>query len=297
MQRVIADAMRLANYDATFLILGETGVGKEYFAHAIHNASRRKNGPFVAVNCASIPETILESELFGYAEGAFTGAKRGGKMGLFEQAYGGTIFLDEVGEMAEQCQVRLLRVLQEHEVYRLGDDRTIPVDIRVIAATNRDLWGMVQEKMFREDLYYRLEVLTIEVPPLRARKADIETFVRQFINQYNRLYRTAVTGITAEGQLLLSQYNWPGNIRELQNVVGRLVALAGSAEITADDVRRCLKNRLATPAEIQIDFHAAEMAVIRQALEKVGGNKMQAAELLGVCRATLWRKLKQAKPE
>jgi transcriptional regulator with PAS, ATPase and Fis domain len=293
MQRVIADAVRLARYDATLLILGETGVGKEYFAHAIHNASRRKNGPFVAVNCASLPENILESELFGYTEGAFTGAKKGGKVGLFEQAHGGTIFLDEVGEMTEQCQVRVLRVLQEHEVYRLGDDRTIPVDIRVIAATNRDLWAMVQEKQFREDLYYRLEVLTIGVPPLRERKADIAMFVSQFIQQFNRQYRTAVAGITAEGLELLCQYDWPGNIRELQNMVGRLVALAGGAEISAEEVGRCLKNRLPAAEAPESGLKAAEMAAIHSALAATGGNRQQAAELLGVCRATLWRKLKK----
>ncbi len=290
--RVIADAKRLANYDATLLILGETGVGKEYFAHAIHNANRRKHGPFVTVNCASLPENILESELFGYAEGAFTGAKRGGKVGLFEQAHGGTIFLDEIGEMSEQCQVRLLRVLQEHEVYRLGDDRNIPVDIRVIAATNRDLWGMVQERKFREDLYYRLEVLTIEVPPLRERRVDIEMFVHQFINQYNQQYHTSVSAVSPQGLELLVQYDWPGNIRELQNVVGRLVALAGDTEITADDVCRCLKNRLSEPMARECSLRNAELDVIREALKKTGGNKRKAAEILGIGRATLWRKLK-----
>ncbi|MCX7780682.1 MAG: sigma 54-interacting transcriptional regulator [Negativicutes bacterium] len=293
MQRVIAEASNFAHYDATVLILGETGVGKEYFAHAIHNASRRKNGPFVAVNCPSIPENILESELFGYTEGAFTGAKRGGKIGLFEQAHGGTIFLDEVGELTEQCQARLLRVLQEREIFRLGDDRTIPVDIRIIAATNRNLWAMVQEKQFREDLYYRLEVLTIEVPPLRERKCDIEMFVRQFINLYNRQYRTAVTGINAEGQALLLQYDWPGNVRELQNAVGRLVALTGAGEITAEHVRRCLKHRLPAPKSAEQELRSAEMAIIQQVLAQTGGNKQQAAKLLGICRSTLWRKLKR----
>ena len=292
MLRLIEDAMRLAGYEATLLILGETGVGKEYFAHAIHNASRRKKGPFVAVNCASIPESILESELFGHAEGAFTGAKRGGKMGLFEQAHGGTIFLDEIGEMAENCQARLLRVLQEHEVYRLGDDRTITVDIRVIAATNRDLWNMVQEKKFREDLYYRLEVLTLEIPPLRERKVDIEGFVQQFINHYNRQYNASVTGINPEGQMLLLQYDWPGNIRELRNVVGRMVALSGTTEITVQDVTRCLGARFQT-VMAKTGFRAAEIAVIRQTLDATGGNRQKAAKQLGIARSTLWRKLKE----
>lgn len=294
MQRVIADAARLADYEANLLILGETGVGKEYFAHAIHQASGRRKGPFVAVNCASIPENILESELFGYAEGAFTGAKRGGKVGLFEQAHRGTIFLDEIGEMPEPCQARLLRVLQEHEVYRLGDDRTIPVDIRVVAATNRDLWAMVRNKRFREDLYYRLEVLTLEVPPLRDRKADIEMFVRDFISLFNRQYRASVAGVADEALTLLNAYSWPGNIRELKNLVGRLVALAGTAEISAGDVRRAMKNRLDSPRPVRGTFREAEMAVIRETLAKAGGNKQLAAEMLGVCRATLWRKLRQA---
>ncbi len=291
MRRVVDDAIRFAAYDSPLLILGETGVGKEYFAHAVHQASRRKNGPFLAVNCASIPESILESELFGHSEGAFTGSRRGGKMGLFEQAHGGTIFLDEIGEMLEQCQVRLLRVLQEYEVYRLGDNRTIPVDIRVIAATNRDLWSLVKNRKFREDLYYRLEALTIEVPPLRERKADIDMFVHYFINHFNRLYSGAVSDIAADALRLLQEYDWPGNIRELQNIVGRLVALAADSCITVDEVRRCLRRRMneATP---ESGLRAAETAVIRQTLQETGGNKQLAANLLGISRATLWRKLK-----
>ena len=290
-RRVIDDARRFAAYDSPLLILGETGVGKEYFAHAVHQASRRKNGPFLAVNCASIPESILESELFGHSEGAFTGSRRGGKMGLFEQAHGGTIFLDEIGEMLEQCQVRLLRVLQEYEVYRLGDNRTIPVDIRVIAATNRDLWSLVKNRKFREDLYYRLEALTIEVPPLRERKADIGMFVRHFIDHFNRLYVASVTDIDSDALQLLKEYDWPGNIRELQNIVGRLVALATDGSISADEVRRCLRNRM-TAVTTDGGLRAAEAAVIRQTLQEAGGNKQVAANLLGISRATLWRKLK-----
>jgi transcriptional regulator with PAS, ATPase and Fis domain len=292
MRRVVDDAIRFASYDSPLLILGETGVGKEYFAHAVHQASRRKNGPFLAVNCASIPESILESELFGHSEGAFTGSRRGGKMGLFEQAHGGTIFLDEIGEMLEQCQVRLLRVLQEYEVYRLGDNRTIPIDIRVIAATNRDLWSLVKNRKFREDLYYRLEALTIEVPPLRERKADIDMFVHYFINHYNRVYLGAVSDIETDALRLLKTYDWPGNIRELQNIVGRLVALAADSCITADEVRRCLRRRMNEEATPESGLRAAETAVIRQTLQETGGNKQLAANLLGISRATLWRKLK-----
>jgi transcriptional regulator with PAS, ATPase and Fis domain len=294
MLTAIADAKHFAKYDATVLVLGETGVGKEYFAHAIHLASSRKNGPFVVVNCAAIPENILESELFGYTEGAFTGAKKGGKTGLFEQAHGGTIFLDEIGEMSENLQARLLRVLQEHEVYRLGDERVTPIDIRVIAATNRDLHAMVQIGKFREDLYYRLDVLTVEIPALRERKADIEAFVQLFIAEFNAKYRTTIEGIEPEGLNQLLQYDWPGNIRELHNIIGRLAAQAADVTISGSDVRRVLKYRLRPPAanEFSSNSRSVNEAAIKEALVKTEGNKQKAAELLGIGRATLWRKLK-----
>lgn len=298
MQRVIAQAKRFAAFDATVLILGETGVGKEYFAHAIHQASSRSKGPFVAVNCAAIPDNILESELFGYAEGAFTGARKGGKTGLFEQAHNGTIFLDEIGEMPEKLQTRLLRVLQEHEVYRLGDDRIIPVSIRVIAATNRDLSTMVEEKRFRQDLYYRLDMLTLRIPPVRERPEDIEMFVRQFLQEFNQKYHTVITGIEPAGMALLTAYDWPGNIREIYNLVGRLAALATGSVITREEVAYCLQGRLSVEKG-QRGLRAAEAAAIRDALAKTGGNKKRAAALLGIGRATLWRKLKklnQAQP-
>ncbi|HWR45392.1 sigma 54-interacting transcriptional regulator [Sporomusa sp.] len=294
MLTAIDDAKRFAKYDATVLVLGETGVGKEYFAHAIHLASSRKNGPFVVVNCAAIPENILESELFGYTEGAFTGAKKGGKTGLFEQAHGGTIFLDEIGEMSENLQARLLRVLQEHEVYRLGDERVTPIDIRVIAATNRDLHEMVQKGKFREDLYYRLDVLTVEIPALRERKADIEAFVELFIAEFNTKYRTSIEGLAQDGLKQLLQYDWPGNIRELHNIIGRLAAQAADAIISESDVKRVLKYRLRHPVtdEVGQPSRTVNEAAIREALVKTEGNKQKAAELLGIGRATLWRKLK-----
>ncbi|QDR79051.1 sigma 54-interacting transcriptional regulator [Sporomusa termitida] len=294
MLTAIADAKHFAKYDATVLVLGETGVGKEYFAHAIHLASSRKNGPFVVVNCAAIPENILESELFGYTEGAFTGAKKGGKTGLFEQAHGGTIFLDEIGEMSENLQARLLRVLQEHEVYRLGDERVTPIDIRVIAATNRDLHEMVQKGRFREDLYYRLDVLTVEIPALRERKEDIQAFVQLFIAEFNAQYRTSVEGIAPAGLQQLQQYDWPGNIRELHNIIGRLSAQTADATISESDVKRVLKYRLRQPPAQAVSpaARSVDAAAIREALVKTGGNKQKAAELLGIGRATLWRKLK-----
>ncbi|MDF2569134.1 MAG: norR 4 [Sporomusa sp.] len=295
MLTAIADAKRFAKYDATVLILGETGVGKEYFAHATHLASNRKNGPFVAVNCAAIPENILESELFGYAEGAFTGAKKGGKTGLFEQAHGGTIFLDEIGEMSENLQARLLRVLQEHEVYRIGDDRVTPIDIRVIAATNRDLHEMVQIGKFREDLYYRLDVLTIEIPALRERKEDIKAFVRLFVAEFNSKYHTSIEGVAPDGMEQLLHYDWPGNIRELHNIIGRLAAQAADSTISASDVKRVLKARIRPLEHEHASLRSRTVSefAIRDALVQTDGNKQKAAELLGIGRATLWRKLKE----
>jgi transcriptional regulator with PAS, ATPase and Fis domain len=269
-------------------------VGKEYLAHAIHQASPRRKGPFVAVNCAAIPEAILESELFGYAEGAFTGARKGGKVGLFEQAHRGTVFLDEIGDMSPQLQARLLRILQEHEVYRLGDDRVIPVDIRVIAATNRDLWAMVGAGRFRHDLYHRLDELTVTVPPLRERKGDIAAYARKFVAELNPKYRAAVQGFAPEALARLEHYDWPGNIRELHNIVGRLVALAAGPLITAGEVDRVLAGRTgAPPPGGRGGLKDLEQAAIAATLAQTGGNKRKAAEILGIGRATLWRKLRQ----
>lgn len=292
MHKVIEEAKRFAGYNSTVLILGETGAGKEYFAQAIHQASPRRNGPFVAVNCAAIPETILESELFGHVEGAFTGAKKGGKTGLFEQAHGGTIFLDEIGEMSDSLQARLLRVLQEHQVYRVGDDRVIPVDIRVIAATNRNLQAMMAGQKFRADLYYRLAVLTVSIPPLRARKEDIGLFVRSFIANFNQKFHTSVKYIEPQGIDLLAQYDWPGNIRELHNIIERLVVLATAPVITREEVWSCLKSLLPDPGQPPADLKDFETLAIREALAKTGGNRQQAARLLGIGRSTLWRKLR-----
>lgn len=294
MRQVIAEAERFARFDATVLITGETGVGKEYFAHAIHQASPRRKGPFVAVNCAAIPEAILESELFGYAEGAFTGAKRGGKIGLFEQAHRGTVFLDEIGDMSAHLQARLLRVLQEHEVYRLGDDRIIPVDIRVVAATNRDLWTMVEAGRFREDLYHRLDAFTLAVPPLRERPSDIADFAQKFLGELAAEYHAGVREIEPAALAGLEKHAWPGNIRELYNVVSRLIALASGPVITAGQVERVLAGRRQPRRTTAAGgLKALEQEAIEAALAKTGGNRQKAADLLGIGRATLWRKLKQ----
>ncbi len=221
MRYSIEQAKQAAETRATVLLRGESGTGKELFAHAIHNASDRKYNQFVRVNCAALSESLLESELFGYEEGAFTGARRGGKKGLFEEANGGTIFLDEIGELKPSTQAKLLRVLQEKEVLRVGGTKSIPIDVRVIAATNVYLEKAIQEKRFREDLYYRLNVLPIHIPPLRMRKEDLVDLARHLIKKFNQEYGRNVEEIDLEAIQTLHQYSWPGNVRELENVLGR----------------------------------------------------------------------------
>ncbi|HHY46212.1 MAG TPA: sigma 54-interacting transcriptional regulator, partial [Firmicutes bacterium] len=239
-QAAKARAMKFAITDSTVLIEGESGVGKEMFAQSIHNASRRKNGPFVAVNCAALPPTLLESELFGYVDGAFTGAQKKGKPGLFELAHKGTIFLDEVSEMSPEVQARLLRVLQEREVMRIGDDRVIPIDIRVIAATNKSLKDLVKSGSFREDLYFRLDVLNLSVPPLRERREDIPDLVKEFISEISQQLDLNPIQLSREGMRVLVSYDWPGNVRELRNVIERLIVTATSAECGPEEVRAAL---------------------------------------------------------
>lgn len=302
---VVEKARRFGKVDATVLILGETGVGKEYFAHAMHNVSPRRDGPFIVVNCAAVPESLLESELFGYAEGAFTGAKKGGKQGLFELAHGGTIFLDEISEMSERLQTRLLRVLQEHEVVHLGDDRVIPVDIRVIAATNRDLRKMVEENRFRADLYYRIHVLTLSIPPLRERREDIPALVENFLQSFNKKFEKNLKGVESQGMKLLVSYSWPGNIRELRNIIERLVILADEDIIPTNLVEECLCTspihpnhnpltypEFTTPSRQPHSLGQLEAWFIRDVLASVYGNKKRAAQILGISRTTLWRRLK-----
>ncbi|MTK11479.1 MAG: PAS domain S-box protein, partial [Clostridiaceae bacterium] len=225
-RKTVEQAMLFGKTPTTILIQGETGSGKELFAQSIHNISPRRKGPFVAINCAALPENLLESELFGYEEGAFTGAKKGGKPGLFELAHKGTIFLDEIGEIPLSLQSRLLRVLQEKEVMRIGGDCVLNVDVRIIAATNLDLYKMVAEKKFREDLYFRINVLNLKIPPLRERREDIPFLVRNFIELMNNKHGTSIEGITQEGMNLLKQYDWPGNIRELENFIEKMVILS-----------------------------------------------------------------------
>lgn len=307
----LKEAVRLAreyaSVQSTVLIHGETGSGKEMFAHAIHLAGPRQDGPFVAVNCAALPENLLESELFGYAEGAFTGARKGGKPGLFELAHEGTIFLDEIGEMSPRLQARVLRVLEEGEIMRLGDDRIIPVNVRVIAATHRNLAQMVKEQAFREDLYYRINVLNLEIPPLRERGADVLLLAEHFLQEFCRQLQRPAGNLTPEAARELLQYQWPGNIRELRNCMERLALRCHGTTISAAEVRQALGLVTApepgnpgegAPGEGRIERLAGqvnilERGLIMRVLAETGGNKAEAARRLGVSRTTLWRKLKE----
>ncbi|MGE8079741.1 sigma-54 interaction domain-containing protein [Peribacillus loiseleuriae] len=293
---VINQAKKAAKSDSNVLLLGESGTGKELFAHSIHNASRRAMGVFVKVNCAAIPAELLESELFGYEEGSFTGAKKGGKAGKFEAADGGTIFLDEIGELPMHMQVKLLRVLQEKEIERVGSAGSIPIDVRVIAATNRNLEEMVAKGEFRLDLYYRLKVMEITIPSLKERKTDIEILVHHFIEKYQQIMKKQVKGICDHALCLLTLYSWPGNIRELENIIERALnfvdegtvitkmhlpeEIAGHRDITS----------IRSLAEVMED---TERNTILACLRMTQGNKSETAKQLGVSRTTLYEKMKK----
>jgi len=284
---------RVAKSNATVLILGESGTGKELVANAIHYNSNRKNKPFVKVNCGALPENLLESELFGHEKGAFTGAISR-KIGRFERAHGGSIFLDEIGEMSFSTQVKLLRVLQEKQIERVGSTEVIDVDVRIIAATNKDLKRLVEEGRFREDLYYRLNVIPIKIPPLRERKQDIPLLVKYFLQKYS--LETGRRGMTISDSALdkLKAYSWPGNIRELQNVIERAVILSPGREITEDQLPPEIVKR---DKQIELDefklpkngvnLNDLEKSLIKQALDMTNGNQTEAARLLGITRHTL----------
>jgi transcriptional regulator with PAS, ATPase and Fis domain len=282
-------ARQYARVDSTVLIHGETGVGKELFAQSIHTAGSRGNGPFVAVNCAALPEALLESELFGYVEGAFTGARRKGKPGLFELAHRGTIFLDEISEIPLSLQGRLLRVLQEREVIRLGHDRVIPVDVRVLCATNRDLHRLVEDGNFRKDLYWRLNVLSLFIPPLRERRDDIVPLMHRFLGVPSA---GGHHGIAFSGDALsfLTQYPWPGNVRELRNLCERLTVLHIGKTVDAAFLTHLMEYRGSTQPHRS---GVKGMEDIERALTQAGGKITRAAEILGVHRATLWRRCKR----
>ncbi|MFS0765625.1 sigma-54 interaction domain-containing protein [Peribacillus phoenicis] len=283
-----------AKSDSNVLILGESGTGKELFAHAIHNDSRRAMGVFVKVNCAAIPAELLESELFGYEEGSFTGAKKGGKAGKFEAAEGGTIFLDEIGELPLHMQVKLLRVLQEKEIERVGSTGSIPIDVRVIAATNRNLEEMVSKGEFRLDMYYRLKVLQIQVPSLRERPEDIEILGNHFVEKYQNLMKKRVMGMSDQALRLLRLYKWPGNIRELENIIERAMNIVEEGEmIRSKHLPKEITGHkesvsIRTLAEVMDE---TERAAIVSCLEMTSGNKSETAKRLGVSRTTLYEKM------
>ncbi len=283
-------ARDFAQTDSAILVLGETGTGKEVFAQSIHNGSRRNQGPFVALNCAAMPEQILESELFGYVGGAFTGASLKGKAGLFEVAHGGTLFLDEIGEMTSMTQGKLLRVLQEKQVMRLGSDRVTPIDVRIIAATNRPLKRLVNEKKFRADLYYRLNVLQLRLYPLRDRNEDVVALARFFLDKHAAKMNRKLK-FTPNALKELTRHNWPGNIRELQNVVERILATLRGPKIDTAIVRAHLEDQF--ESEIHMQLRNAQMEDIRNALVLSRGKHAEAAKILGISRSTLWRRLKR----
>ena len=284
-----------AGIDATVLILGASGTGKELFAQGIHNASERKQRPFVAVNCGAIPSSLLESELFGYVEGAFTGANKRGKAGFFELAHGGTIFLDEIGEMDKVAQMALLRVIQERRIMRLGDDKYLPVDIRIITATNKNLSQLVAKGEFREDLYYRINVLPIQVPSLKERCGDAGILAEHFIEMYNQLFYREVT-LDEQARDLINAYEWPGNIRQLRNVMERLVIAAKEKVVSADLLEKVfdvpIGGQLEKTCLIDDDQDCSERTKILRVLEETNYNQKEASKRLGINRSTLYRKLK-----
>jgi len=291
-QNSVSLARDFARTDSAILILGETGTGKEVFAQSIHNGSRRSKGPFVALNCAALPEQILESELFGYVGGAFTGANQKGKAGLFEVAHGGTLFLDEIGEMASMTQGKLLRVLQEKQVMRLGSDRLTPIDVRIISATNRPLKQLVSQKEFRADLYYRLDVLQLRLYPLRDRDEDVIALAK-FLLEKHAAKMNRKLKFTPNALKELTRHNWPGNIRELQNFVERVLATLKGSKIDTEIVQLHLE--VQSESEINMQLRDVEMEDIKRALVISRGKHTEAAKILGISRSTLWRRLKKIK--
>ncbi len=298
MQEIFASVMRVAPSRATVLLAGESGVGKDLIARAIHFHSPRRDKPFVKINCTALPENLMESELFGYEKGAFTGANVS-KPGKFEQADTGTVMLDEIGDVPGNIQVKLLRVLQEREVERLGSNKTLHIDVRVIAATNRDLRVALEDGTFREDLYYRLNVVPIEIPPLRERKEDIPYLVRYFVDKLGRENGGDVREITDAAVEKLMQYSWPGNVREIENVIERSIVMTTGEKLDADNIRLDMNLRprahgggeMGLPEGMSLDQYEQEL--IRNALKQANNNKSQAARILGLTRNSLRYRLTQ----
>ena len=308
--KVVNTAKIAAMTPATIMIRGESGTGKEIFANAVHNNSPRRNEKFIKINCSSLPEELLESELFGYKEGAFTGARRGGKRGLFQEADRGTLFLDEIGDISSKMQVKLLRVLQEREVMPVGSTETIPVDVRIICATNKPLEEMIEEGAFREDLYYRLNVFPLFIPPLRERREDIGLIMEYLLNQYNEFYNRNISEVEPSAIGVLMQEPWYGNVRELENVLSRALINMDEEEtvLTQEDIesalsgesvrgvkRRAQKQQGGQPHPMNLKeaVEMAERRCIQDAISRCGGDKNKAASQLGIPLRTLYYRCKK----
>jgi two-component system response regulator AtoC len=296
MRQVFETVQQVAPSRATVLIAGATGTGKELIAKAVHNLSPRKNGPFIAVHAAALPTSLLESELFGHERGAFTGAVER-RIGRFELADGGTLFLDEVGELEPPMQVKLLRVLEERAFERVGGAKTLEVDVRLLAATNKDLKKLVSEGKFRDDLFYRLSVVTVDLPPLRERQDDIPLLVKSFLDEFSRENGKQVRELTPEALNVLLAYDWPGNVRELRNAIEQMVVLARAERLTVRDVPPAIRGG-ADLTKINVvrtgmTVEDAERQLIVQALKEMDGNRTKAAQRIGISRRTLHRKLKE----
>lgn len=295
--RILKEKIELAKSfalsDANVYIQGESGTGKELFAQSIHNYSRRKQEPFIAINCANFPLDLVDSELFGYEEGAFTGAKKGGKPGKFELANGGTLFLDEIGEMQLHLQAKLLRVLETKTLFRIGGNKPINVDVKIIAATNRELYEMVKKGEFREDLYYRLKVLFLEIPPLREREEDVLLLADYFIKKIGMTMEKKVHGIDKEGKKLLQQYDWPGNVRELENIISRGLFICEKEYITKENLIKAGINAQKSPILYKNELEELNKEVFIRILKQTNGNKKKTAEILGLSRPTVYRMIKK----
>jgi two-component system response regulator AtoC len=299
MEAIFKSVQKVADYKTTVLVTGESGVGKELIARALHATSGRRTHPFVAVNCGAIPETLLESELFGHKRGAFTDATSD-RRGLFEEASGGTLFLDEIGELPLSLQVKLLRVLQEDVIRRVGESKDQRIDVRIVAATHRDLTAEVKAGRFREDLFYRIHVLQLHVPPLRERKEDIPILVEHFLAKNNVRLGMSIRGLTAEAHAVLLDYAWPGNVRELENSIERAMVLCEQDSIGASDLPERIRESL-DPVQVQLatgeisikkTVAAIEQILIRRALARTKGNRTRAAQLLEISHRALLYKLK-----
>lgn len=299
LQQLKETLRKIAPGNSTILLRGEAGTGKELFAHALHLESPRKLGPFVIVNCSALPENMLEAELFGYPQGAQTGGKKGGQIGKLELSDQGTVFLDEIGNLSLQTQAKLLKVMQDKAVHRVGEDSLIPVDVRIVAATNRNLEDLVRQKLFREDLYYRLNVLSFYIPPIRERQEDLEPLINFIIEKYNNEFGKKVIGVSSEVYNILMKHTWPGNVRELESVLERAFNVIEDQIIQPHHLPAYLKKTVHTPVKANEEvslksiLEDTERNALIQALQKTGGNKVKAARLLNISRAGLYQKLEK----